>query len=158
MTIQELREQEKHKLIEQLVSDIEANKESELTNLVRKYLEKNYHVVKRDVTAKDPHNKDFVVNTVLESVASNFGVTIDQIKSKSRKSPLPDVRHIYFYIARLISDSNISLTYLAETINRDHCTGIHANKKISGYLQTDKVLSKRVDDIIALCRYKLQNC
>ena len=158
MTLEELRKQEKHKLIEQLVSDIEANKEGELTNLVKRYLEKNYHVVKRDVTAKDPHNKDFVVNTILESVASNFGVTVDQIKSNSRKSPLPDVRHIYFYVSRLISDNNIALTYLAETINRDHSTGVHAGKKIRGYMETDKILNKRVDDIIAICRYKLQGC
>lgn len=156
MTIQELREQEKHKLVEQLITDLEQNKESDLLILIRKYLEKNYHVVKRDVTAKDPQNRDIVIQTILETVASNFGVTVDQIKSNARKSPLPDVRHIYFYAARLISDGNIPFTYLAETINRDHSTGIHALKKIGGYLENDKILNKRVDDIIAICKYKLE--
>ena len=158
MTIEELREQEKQKLIQQLVTDLESEKETELTTLIRKYLEKNYHVVKRDVTAKDSHNRDVVINTILESIASNYGVTVEQIKSDSRKAPLPDVRHIYFYIARMVSDNNIPFTYLAETIKRSHCTGIHAISKISGYLKTDKILNKRVDDIIAVCRYKLRDC
>lgn len=158
MTIQELREQEKHKLVEQLVTDLEQNKESDLLTLIRKYLEKNYHVVKRDATAKDKYNQDYMINVMLETISADFGVSIEQIKGLSRKSPLPEVRHIYFYLARLISDNTISFEKLGESIGRDHATALYAGKKIRGYMEVDKGFENRINELAELCRYKLRDC
>ena len=158
MTLQELKEKTKHELSEQLVNDLEAGKDSHLLNLIRKYMEKNYHVVKRDLTAKDKYNQDYMINVMLETISADFGVSIEQIKGLSRKSPLPEVRHIYFYLARLISDNTISFEKLGESIGRDHATALYAGKKIRGYMEVDKGFENRINELAELCRYKLRDC
>lgn len=156
MTIEELREQEKQKLIQQLVLDLEAEKETELTTLIRKYLEKNYHVVKRDVTAKDKYNKEYMMNVILETIASNLNVSVKEIKGTSRKSPLPDARHMYFYLVRLISDESVSFEQLGMSINRDHATALYGGRKIAGYMDVDSGLKNKMNEIADVCRYKLR--
>ena len=121
-------------------------------------MEKNYHVVKRDSTAKDKYNQDYMINVMLETISADFGVSIEQIKGLSRKSPLPEVRHIYFYLARLISDNTISFEKLGESIGRDHATALYAGKKIRGYMEVDKGFENRINELAELCRYKLRDC
>lgn len=154
MTLEELKDKTKHEVIIELTSDLKEGKETELTNILKAYLETNYHLIKRDLKPEQTPNRDYLIGVILTETAKNFGVTPEEIAGKSRKHPLPDARHVYFYIARTYF-KNMSTSFLANIINRDHSTAIHGTKKVAGYLQTDKLLAKRIDDILGNIKIKL---
>ena len=154
MTLEELKQKTKHELMEELVSDLKEGRETELTTLLKDYLSIEYHVVRKDITGKDDFNKDFLIGTILDQIALNYNVTPSQIKGKSRGHPLPDARHVYFYISKTYFN-NLTLAHLGRVINRKHCTGVHAVKKIKGFLETDKGLEKRIDNILGNIKIKL---
>ena len=157
MTLEELKQKTKHEVIIELTSDLKEGKESELTTLLKEYLRERYYLVNKDKSIDFDKHKYSAITIILNAVAENYGVKPEQIMGLSRKAPLPDARHVYFYVAKKVANSSLSLTLLAQHINRDHCTGIHAIKKISGFIETDKVLARRVEDIIGECKYNLEN-
>lgn len=154
MTLEELKQKTKHELMGELVSDLKEGRETELTTLVKEYLSVEYHVVRKDVTGKYDFNKDFLVGTILDQIAISYNVTPSQIKGRGRKHPLPDARHVFFYVSRTYFN-NLSLSHLAGVIDRDHSTGVFAVKKIKGFLETDKGLEKRIDNILGNIKIKL---
>jgi chromosomal replication initiation ATPase DnaA len=106
--------------------------------------------------SNDKQNNDFVLEKVMDVVSNNFGVTVERLKSNSRKAPLPDARHVVIYVSRLLTANNISLNYVCDSMNRIHCTGIHGVKKVKGLIETNKVFKSRIDDIIGLCKQELE--
>lgn len=157
MTLQELKDKTKHEVIIELTSDLKEGKETELVQLLKNYLRERYYLVNKDKEINFDKHKYSAMTIILNSVANNYCVKPEEIMGESRKAPLPDARHIYFYVAKKLGDSSLSFPLLAQHINRDHATGIHGVKKISGLIETDKVLARRVEDIIGECKYNLEN-
>jgi chromosomal replication initiation ATPase DnaA len=61
-----------------------------------------------------------------------FGVTIEQLESKSRKAEIVIARNFCF--AYFYSLGN-TLTPIAQAFNRDHATVIHGIKKIKNFIE-----------------------
>ena len=157
MTLEELKQKTKHELMGELVSDLKQGKETELTSLVKDYLKERYYLVNKDKAIDFDRHKYSAITIILNAVAENYGVKPEQIMGSSRKAPLPDARHVYFYVAKQVANSSLPLTLLAQHINRDYSTAIHGIKKISGFIETDKLLQARINDIIGECKYNLEN-
>lgn len=156
MTLEELKQKTKHELMGELVSDLKEGRETELTSLLKEYLRKNYYLVNKEKAIDFDKYKYSSITIILNAVAENYGVKPEQIMSSSRKAPLPDARHVYFYVAKQVANSSLPLTLLAQHINRDHSTAVHGVKKITGFIETDKILQARITDIIGECKFNLE--
>ncbi len=75
------------------------------------------------------------IDSVINIVANEMGVSITEIKSKKRTRKITEARQVYMYIARDIL--NESLITIGKTIGRDHSTVLHGIKKIEQKLNTD---------------------
>ena len=84
---------------------------------------------------------------ILETTADMFGMTVDDLVSKSRSRPLVNARQICMYVFRQMTD----FSYPAigrEFGGRDHTTVIHAVEKISTLMQQKRSIFDQVTDLM----------
>ncbi|MEN9344267.1 MAG: chromosomal replication initiator protein dnaA 1 [Chlamydiota bacterium] len=96
--------------------------------------------------------KKLSVDNILKSVASIFGVKINDLKGNSRTKDIALPRQVAMYLAKeLLSDSlsRISSAFGGKT----HSTLLHAWKKVAGQVEKDEDLRKQVD----LAKRKLED-
>ena len=73
-----------------------------------------------------------------ELIAEAFMVTVSEIKSKDRKGPGKDAR--FFAMWYLKMNTDLSYEKIGERYNgRDHCTVLHACKKVDFWLDNNKI-------------------
>ncbi|MBI2013455.1 MAG: chromosomal replication initiator protein DnaA [Candidatus Colwellbacteria bacterium] len=83
---------------------------------------------------------------VINTVASFFEISPNELISKSRNKQLIEPRQITIYILRNVL--NMSYPYIAAKIgNRDHTTAIYSHKKISDQLPKDTNLQRKLETI-----------
>jgi len=83
----------------------------------------------RDVTSA-AEKRELDIPLILESVASRYGVTPDEIRSKKRTASLSHARHVAMFLTRKIM--NLQLTSIGKEFGgRDHSTVVHAIDKIT---------------------------
>jgi len=155
MTLEQLKEKVKNEIVNEAIISLNMESESELFNLFKERLNKDYHLVKRDISSKEKPNMDCVLKIVMDSVCTVFNVSTQDIISDKRKAPLPDARHAYVYICRELSDNQIPFKYVCSSINRDHATGIHGVKKLTGYMERDKTFRAKMDIMMGMCKKEL---
>lgn len=78
-----------------------------------------------------------IINNIEAIVASVYGVTVTDLRSRSRLRPLPEARHTAMYFLKK-RYPNLTWAEVASRFGRDHSTAIFASKKVSEYLQFDK--------------------
>jgi chromosomal replication initiator protein len=92
-----------------------------------------------------PHQ--ITARLILESTATMFGFTIDELCGTNRRRPLVNARQIGMYVFRELTD----YSYPAigrEFGNRDHTTVIHAVEKISGLIKERRQTYEQVTELI----------
>ena len=99
------------------------------------------------------------IDLVLSVVALELGVTVTDMKGRSRKDMLPDARHVYCYLMKLANDNmtiqRTSLEVIGRVINLDHSTVIHGARKVKNIMETDKAFRCLVEQIIKSINDKL---
>lgn len=83
---------------------------------------------------------------IIKAVADFYGLTADQIISKTRTGQIANARHISIYLCRKLLD----LPYIKigdEFGGRDHSTIISSCTKVEKQLKTDQFFAKAVEDI-----------
>lgn len=84
--------------------------------------------------------------TVQKAVASRYGVTAQELISKSRKKTLADPRHVAMYLVRRLS--SLSFPEIGEKFgNRDHTSVMAACRKIERTIRLDSSLQQTVEDL-----------
>jgi hypothetical protein len=79
---------------------------------------------------------------ILNAVAEEWGVTVTQIQSKSRKREYVEARQIYCKLARKLTGA--PLLTIGETLEgRDHTTILHSVNHINDMIDTDPYLKRR---------------
>lgn len=79
-----------------------------------------------------------------ELIADAFGVRLSEIHTIDRKSPGKDAR--FFAMWYLKKNTNLSLAEIGSRYKgRDHCTVMHACKKVDSWLKTDKVFISKAN-------------
>ena len=73
------------------------------------------------------------VGVILDRTAAYFGLTREDLISKSRSRPLTTARHVAMYLTR--ENTGLSLIKIGETFNRDHSTVMHGISKIEALMR-----------------------
>lgn len=88
-----------------------------------------------------------------ECVGDYYGVTKEQIVSRSRLRDFVIPRQIFCFLARKYTTS--TLKEIGSFIFRDHASVIYACESIEGQMSVDKTLRKRVEEISS--EYEVKN-
>ncbi len=95
-------------------------------------------------------NKSVSIPTIIDLVCEEFGISRQEMLSKSRIKRIATARHIAMYLSRTMTDA--SLSYIGLAIgNRDHSTVHHSFKKIDKLIDTDKNMARTIEKIRGLC-------
>ena len=84
--------------------------------------------VLKDLISEDGA-QEITPSTIIKQTAEYFGLSIDELNSKSRTRTLVTARQIAMYLLRELTDMSLPKIG-AELGGRDHTTVIHADRKI----------------------------
>ena len=82
---------------------------------------------------------------ILSVVCQYYKVSQVELASKSRKQFTAYARQIFFYLCRKHTDK--SYQHIADYLNRDHATVIHASKKVSSEIEIYSNVAKQISEI-----------
>lgn len=83
------------------------------------------------------------LDRILNIVCTHLGVSVEDVKSTSRKAEITEARHYYCYLASK-AYCGYKLVRIGKEVNRDHATVLHAKSKILNYLDVDLETVKTV--------------
>ena len=98
------------------------------------------------LTNDDSREKKITIDDIQKVVAEEYGITIEDLRSKQRKERLVFPRHIAIYLAHELTD--LSWTDIGNAFNKDHSTTIHACEKIKSMVSTDPYFAETINRII----------
>ena len=96
----------------------------------------------------DPGNipTDALVEKILTAVCKNYGIGIDQIKSKKKTDNIANARHIATYIIRKMTD--LSLKEIGAIFGRDHTTVMASINKVEINIKTVNNVNSQIKKLI----------
>ncbi len=90
--------------------------------------------------------KPITVDSIKNSVCEYFGLSTDDIATKSRKLEVVQARQIAMYLSKQLTKD--SLTSIGKKIgNRNHATVLHSCSKVEDLMDTDKFYKKNIEAI-----------
>lgn len=106
-----------------------------------------------DIAVKELQNiispdkpREITPQLIIEVVSEHFGITVDQIMSKSRSSDVAKPRQIAMYLCKNMTDH--PLDSIGQLLGgRDHSTVIHGIKKVTDEISSDKNFAQTVETI-----------
>jgi chromosomal replication initiator protein len=91
-------------------------------------------------------SRELSVEQIQKMVCEHMKVEIEQIRSKVRKRPIVQARHLSMYFSKQLT--NESLTRIGYKFGgRDHSTVIHACQAIDNLIDTDNSFRKTVEEL-----------
>jgi len=87
---------------------------------------------------------------IMDETAAYFGLSRDDLVSKSRSRPLTTARHIAMYLMR--ECTGLSLIKIGEAFDRDHTTAMHGIKKIEKLMVQRGSTYRQVQDLTRAIR------
>ena len=97
---------------------------------------------------------DPTLELIAEILEDYTGITVDQIKSKSRVREVTQIRQLLCYLAGELT--NDSLKQIGRFINRDHSTVIHSKRTTLDLLETDRKVRNKFYPILAYFNINLK--
>jgi len=86
------------------------------------------------------------VEGIQKAVATRFGVSVDELTSKSRKKTLADPRHVAMFLSRKLAQA--SFPEIGDKFGgRDHTSVMAACRKIENAIRLDNSLQQTVNDL-----------
>ena len=93
------------------------------------------------------------IDYIMKFVSEYFGVTIEQMKDKTRKREIVVARQVSMYFAK--EYTNMSLKSIGSHFgNRDHSTVIHAIQSVNDLMDTDRKFNATMQDLIKRIKLK----
>ncbi|MGH2710952.1 MAG: chromosomal replication initiator protein DnaA [Actinomycetota bacterium] len=83
--------------------------------------------------------------TILLETAEYFGLTREDLVSKSRSRPLTTARHMAMYLMRELT--GLSLIKIGELFERDHSTALHGIKRVETLMPNRDTVYRQVQEI-----------
>lgn len=83
--------------------------------------------------------------TILEVVSKEFAVEIESMKIRSRKRHFVDARYTAMFIMRKFTTQ--TLHQIGTVFHRDHATVLHGVNQITGLMEFDKTMERKVKKI-----------
>lgn len=94
----------------------------------------------------DDGAQEITPSTIIKQTAEYFGLTIDELNSKSRTRTLVTARQIAMYLLRELTDMSLPKIG-AELGGRDHTTVIHADRKIRELMAERRAIFNQVTEL-----------
>ena len=96
----------------------------------------------------DPGNisTDALVEKILEVVSKNYGVSVDNIKSKKKTDSIANARHVAVYIIRKMT--TLSLKSIGAIFGRDHATVLSSINKVENNIKTVNNVGSSINKMI----------
>ena len=96
----------------------------------------------------DPGNipTDALVEKILTAVCKNYGISIDQIKSRKKTDNIANARHTATYIIRKMTD--LSLKEIGAIFGRDHATVMASINKVEINIKTVNNVNSQIKKLI----------
>lgn len=88
-------------------------------------------------------DKVLTIEMISDLIARQFKVSVDDMKSRSRKKTLTFPRQIAMYLCRKFTDD--SLAEIGRAFNRDHSTVLHSIKKVTTLSARDTSVGAQVE-------------
>ncbi len=96
------------------------------------------------ISPDTPH--EVTPQLIIEVVAEHFGITVDQMMSKSRSTDISNPRQIAMYLCKNMTDH--PLDSIGQLLGgRDHSTIIHGIKKVSDEMMIDENFRQTVETV-----------
>jgi chromosomal replication initiator protein len=87
-----------------------------------------------------------LVRQITAAVAKHFGLTMGQLRSKSRQQTTAEGRSLAMYLCRELTD--LTLADIGRQFgNRDHTTVLHACRKVASLVQSDPATARLVEEL-----------
>lgn len=80
---------------------------------------------------------------IISVVSERLGITVDQIKSNTRKRDIVEARFIAVALI-MIANPEFTLKKVGEIFNRDHSTIVYARDNFNHLIKTNKVFQDKV--------------
>ncbi len=88
--------------------------------------------------------REITSQLIIEVVSEHFGVTVEQMRSKSRSSDVAKPRQMAMYLCKTMTSD--SYEYIGELLgDRDHSTILHGVKKITDDISSDSAVKHAVE-------------
>ena len=88
-------------------------------------------------------NTGVSMKTIVDYVCFEYGITLADLIKRDKARPLPDARHLIFYIA--YKKDLGTAEAIGHYLQRDHATVLHGMKKIRNLYEVDSEIRNRVD-------------
>ena len=100
------------------------------------------------ISAIDPGNipTGVLVERIFTVVSEEYGVSVEDIKSKKRTANIVAARHVAIYIMREIT--NLSLMAIGKIIDRDHATVLSSISNVDTNIRTVKNEQEKIEGLI----------
>ena len=106
-------------------------------NLIKDYI----------IPGGDSYMRDKVkIETIKEMVSETYGVSAEELASKSRTERVSFARQIAIYLACSLTDK--SLPEIGDDFNKDHSTVIYSRDKITQLMNNDPFFSEQVNSVV----------
>ena len=99
-----------------------------------------------DIASRDKQSALITPSLVLEAVASSFQLTLSDLKSRKRDRETALARQVAMYLLKQATNCSLAQIGL-ELGNRDHSTVVHACQKITGAIDNNPYLKRKVSEI-----------
>jgi len=90
--------------------------------------------------------KEISIDRIQEAVADYFNISIELMRSKTRKREIVQSRQIAMYFAKNLTKSSLAAIG-AKIGGKDHATVLHACKTVTNLMETDKRFRSHVEEI-----------
>lgn len=104
------------------------------------------HLLK-DSIEEEKTIKDLSINEIMKTVASFYGVTIDDIISPQRTQTLVTPRQLAMFLSRKLTPK--SLQEVAEEFHKTHATILHGAQTIQKRIDVEPDLKKSMEEIVS---------
>lgn len=102
--------------------------------------------VEKILSKKTKPVKNITMEYLIKTIADYYNIEEKSLIEKTRKKEIVKPRQIAMFLLR--NDLNTSYPYIGRRLGqKDHTTAIHAFKKISGDIKTDKRLEQEINNI-----------
>ncbi|MDD2562860.1 MAG: chromosomal replication initiator protein DnaA [Salinivirgaceae bacterium] len=90
--------------------------------------------------------KTITMDSIQNTVCSHFKITLEELKSKTRRREIVQARQIAMYFAKSLTKESLA-TIGTNIGGKDHATVLHACKTIKNLMETDRHFRENVQEI-----------
>ena len=86
------------------------------------------------------------IDSTILKVCNYYGISLDELMSKSRLRKIVDARNTLYYIFHKCY--KMTSTEVAKIFNKNHATILSGANKIEGFMRFDKIFRKQINNLV----------